>query len=1055
MKFLILICTFNFFNLFLFAQQKEISGIVLDGESKKPLPGATIIVKGTQVGAITDDNGKFKIHMPSGKDTIVISFYGYKTEIIDIGNKSYFEVVLNSETIFLDEIFVTALGITKKDKSIGYSIYNLKSDDLLKNRTPFLLSSIQSKVAGITISSSSGAPGSSIRMITRGINSFSSSCQPLIIVDGIPLNNSFSGSTSIDGGIDLGNGLNDLNVDDIESISIMNGSSGAALYGSRASNGVIIITTRKGTSERFKINFNTSISFENPLRLVKYQNEFGQGIYGNAVNYENMSWGPKFDNKMHYWGHEVDNALRVKPYRALPNNVKEFFDTGILFNNSLSFSRSNDNNNFFASFSNVIHDGIFPTNADNYNRNTLTLKGQLLPSKKLQFGISLSYIKTIMSVITTGQGEQSVYNQIMQTPRDISLLELQDIDSKWNNIDNFYSFYTVNPYFILKKNGNKNNEDRIIGNFEVDYSFIKNFSILMRFGADIENSNFKLWRTKIEPSGNNKFASIYDPGLVHESFNHRWQMNSDVILKYKVNLDKLNFNILTGCNVNSNYGKSYSAEVRNLIIPELYALDNSNELPVVNSSLVQYRLFGLYTNIEFEFKNIIFLNFSARNDWSSTLPINQNSYFYPGINSSIIFSDILQLNKNILSYGKLRFSATTTGNDASPYQIYNVFIKASHSDGLGFLRYPLPNGINSFELSNLLGNENLKPELTTEYEIGTDLKMVNSRISMSFTLYKKITTNLIWPVPIPSSSGFTNKIMNLGKITNKGMEILLNINQIKRRNFEWSISTTFSLNRNRLDKLYPGLDKVVFNALTVEGGQQIHYSGKPGRPIGIFEGRGVKRNEEGKIIVDNNGLPVADEKLKEYGDREYKYISGITNNFSSGHFSLQFTFDIRQGGKIYSRTKEISLWAGTVPVTLYNMREPFIIPDAVYEIGRDENNKPIYAENTIPINCYRLVNYWGNGGLDLDGSYIIDKSFIKLREVILSYDIPQKILKFIKLKNLRLNVIGRNLFIITPPDQTYVDPELTTFGTGINGDFGEFGATPTVKSFTVSLQVEF
>lgn len=1044
-----------FCNRIVFAQYKEISGIVIDGEAKKPLIGANILIKGTQIGTVTDENGRFKINIPVNKDTIIASYFGYESKEIFVKNRDFVEVILQPEIVLLDEVLVTALGISKKEKSIGYSIYNIKSDELEKSRTPNLLSSLQSKVAGFVISSSSGSPGASYRIITRGINSFSSSCQPLIVIDGIPINNSFNGSTSINGGIDLGNGLNDINIDDIESVSIMNGSSGSALYGSRASNGVIVITTKKKLKSDFNVNFNSSLSFESPLRLVKYQNEFGQGIYGNAVNYENMSWGPRFDNKMHYWGHEVDNAIRVKPYRALPNNVKEFFDTGLLFNNSISFAGNNENSSFFTSFSNVTHDGIFPTNADSYNRNTLTLKGNFSPSKKFQVGVALSYIKSLISVVTTGQGEQSVYNQIMQTPRDISLLELKDIDSKWNNVDNYYSFYTVNPYFLLKKNGNRNNADRIIGNIELDYSLIKNLSFLLRMGADIENNNFKLWRTKIQPSGNNKFASVYDPGLVHESTGHMLQMNSDFILKYNFILKKIDLNFLAGCNINTNYGKTNSAEVRNLILPELFSLDNSNELPVVNSSMSQYRLFGLYGNLEFAYNKFLYLNFSARNDWSSTLPLNNNSYFYPGINTSIIFTEILPINKKYLSYGKMRFSITTTGNDAPPYQIYNVFVKAHHSDGLANLRYPLPNGVNSFELSNLLGNKDLKPELTTEYEAGTDLKMFNNRFSLSISFYKKVTTNLIWSVPISASSGFTNKNMNLGKITNKGLEMLVNLIPLRFKNFEWSISTTYTFNRNRLDELYPGLDKIVFNSLFVEGGQQIFYVGKPGYPIGVFEGRTVKKTSDGKIIVNNNGLPIADEKLKEYGNREYKFISGIVNSFSFGPLSLQFTFDIRQGGKMYSRTKEICLWAGTVPATLYNMREPFIIPNAVYEIGRDENKNPIYVENTIPINSYSLVEYWGNGGLELDGAYIIDKSFIKLREVILSFDIPQKYLQFFKLKSSRLSFIGRNLWLLTPSSQTYIDPELTTFGTGINADFGEFGATPTVKSFTISLQIGF
>ena len=1038
------------------AQNFQVTGTVLSAEDSSTIPGVSVFIRGTETGTITNIEGFYNITVPSDTNTLVFSFVGMKPQQMTVDGRRSIDVIMSPQTFQLNEIVVTALGIKRESKALGYSATSVNSDELTRSRDRSILNSLQGKVAGVDISSSSGAPGASTRILLRGISSLGGSNQPLFVVDGVPINNGFSGSTSINGGIDFGNGVNDINPDDIESVNFLKGSGGAALYGSRASNGVIIITTKKGKANkeaRPEIAVTSTITFEEPLRLIKYQNDFGQGIYGDAVSYENTSWGPPFDNILRYWGNEVDNSLRVKAYTGLPYNVKEFFDTGRSYNNSISISNGNEQTTYYFSYSNVIHDGIFPTDADSYNRNTLSLRGTTKLSDKFTANTSINYVKKNNKAVPTGQGEQSVYNQVMQTPRDISLLELENIDSKWNNIDNFYSQYTVNPYFILKKNGNNNNEDRIYGDLEFGYNFAKNLSATYRLGGDIMNTQLKSWRAIINPKGNNEFTSIYEPGLNSESSGYVMQLNSDLILSYNKDFRDISVNILAGQNLNQRSSKSIYAQVNNQTIADFYQLSNTSESPVAGESYGIRRLTGIFGDLDLSYKSMLFLSFTARNDWSSTLPKGNNSFFYPGVNASFIYSELLPKLSKILSYGKLRMSWTRVGNDAPPYSVYNVFVSGGHSDGYGYLRYPLPNGVNSYEVSNLIGNENLKPELTSEIEFGTDLRLLNNRIGIDFTYYDKTTTDLIWPAPLSPSSGFSSKTINLGKLTNKGVEALLNLTPVRTQSFRWDISFNYSRNRNKLVELTEGLDRIVFNGLTVDGGQQIYFVGKPGRPVGIFEGRTVMRDDQGRIVVDNTGLPKAAEDLIEYGDREYDYIGGISNTFSYKGLSISANLDIKQGGIMYSQTKSISVWAGTVPVTVYNMREPFIIPNAVYETGKDAGGNPIYATNTIPIDAVHIVDYWGNGGTELDGISFINKSYIKLREVVVSYDIPQKIVTKIKLQKLELSVIGRNLLIWIPKDQIYIDPELTTFGTDLNGDFGEYGAEPTVRSVTFSLRI--
>ncbi|MBN2215110.1 MAG: SusC/RagA family TonB-linked outer membrane protein [Bacteroidales bacterium] len=1038
------------------AQKSEVSGVVISAEDSLSIPGVAVFIKGTETGTITDMNGFYSLIVPSDTNILVYSFIGMESQEIPVYGKRIINVVLSPQAFQLKEIVVTALGIRRDSKALGYSATSVSSQEITRSRDRSILNSLQGKVAGVDISSSSGAPGASTRILLRGISSLSGSNQPLFIIDGVPVNNGFSGSTSINGGTDFGNGINDINPDDIESVNFLKGSGGAALYGSRAANGVIVITTKKGMAEgesKPEIAVTSSVTFEEPLRLIQYQNDFGQGIYGDAVSYENMSWGPPFDNKLRYWGNEVDNSLRVKAYTGLPDNIREFFDTGKSYHNSISFSNGNRETSYYFSYSNILHDGIFPTNSDSYNRHTLSFRGSTMLSDRFKATTSVNYVKKNNKSVPTGQGEQSVYYQIMQTPRDISLLELEDIENKWNNLDNYYSQYTVNPYFILKKNGNSNNEDRIYGNLEFSYDLTGNISAIYRLGADVSNEQLKSWRAVIDPEGHNEFTSIYEPGQVGESSSYVMQLNSDLILNFHQEFKNITVNALAGHNLNQRSAKSIYAAVNNLTIPDFYQISNTSETPSAGESFGRRRLVGVFGNIDVSYKSILFITATARNDWSSTLPKGNNSFFYPGVNTSFIFSELLPKFSRILSYGKLRLSWTRVGNDAPAYSVYNVFVTGGHSDGYGSLRYPLPNGVNSYEVSNLIGNENLKPELTSEIEAGTDLRLFNNRIGIDFTYYDKTTTNLIWPAPLSPSTGFSSKTINLGKLTNKGIEALLNLTPVKSGGFQWDLSFNFSKNSNKLVELTEGLDRIVFNGLTVDGGQQIYFVGKPGRPVGIFEGRTVMRDDQGRIVVDNTGLPKAAEDLIEYGDREYDFIGGIMNRLTFKGLSLSANLDIKQGGIMYSQTKDISVWAGTVPLTLYNMREPFVIPNSVYEIAKDASGDPVYAQNTIPVDAVHIGDYWGNGGTELDGMSFIDKSYIKLREIVLSYDFPRKLIGKIRLQGLELSVIGRNLLLWTPESQTYIDPELTTFGTDLNGDFGEYGAQPTVRSITFSLRL--
>lgn len=1037
-------------------QDKTITGKVIDSDNKQPLPGVTVLAQGTGIGVVTDLTGNYSIDVPDTILNLEFRFVGMQTIIEPVDGRMVINIEMQSELYSVSEVVVTALGITRETKSLGYSVTAVNSDDLTQANDKSMLNALSGKVAGVNITSASGAPGASTRILIRGVSSLSGGNQPLFIIDNVPVSNSSSGSSSINGGTDFGNKINDLNVEDIESVSFLKGASGTALYGSRAANGVIIITTKKGRLEqRTKVNFASSIGFESPLRLVEYQNKFGQGIYGNSVLYENMSWGPEFDDYARPWGNTVDNAVKVKPYKALPDNVKEFFERGRSLNNSLSISGGTSRTTYYMSYSNIIWDGIFPTDADSYNKHTVSLRGSHAINDWLKNTTSLNYIRKKNSFVPTGQGEQSVYNQVMQTPRDISLRELSDLSDPFNIIDNYYSLYTVNPYHILENNGNENIEDRFYGSIEFELDILEGFNTKWRIGGDVSNENRKEWRERVQPEGNNELASVFDPGSVLKRSASQFQLNSDLILTYKKTLGNWDLSAMAGHSINQRKASVVSTSVNYLTLPEFPNLSNSTERPNSGEYSTTIRMVGVFGGMDLSYKALWFLSLTARNEWSSTLPVDNNSYFFPGVNTSLLLSELVPGIKNILPFAKLRASWARVGNDASPYSIYPVYEQGYHTDGYGYLSYPLINSVNSYDVGDRIGNPNLKPEMTTEYEVGLDLRFFENRLSFDVAYYNRYTVDLIWPSPVAYSSGYTYRVQNLGKMTNYGIEALVGFTPVRTNDFSWDFSINFTRNFNEVNYLNNQLEKAELNALRVDGGQQISWLAIPGMPVGVFEARTVMRTDDGKIVVDNRGLPRAAEDLAIYGNSQYKYFGGITSTIKYKGLSLSGNLDFRVGGIMYSRTKEITLWAGTVPATLYNNREPFIIPNSVYELETDENGDPVYVENTSPIDRVKIVEYWGNGGLELDGASLIDKTFVKLREVVLSYTLPSKWLEKMPMESVNIGVSGKNLYLWTPKDQTYIDSEMTTFGNDLLADFGEYGAQPSVRSILFNLKIGF
>lgn len=1054
---------FTLFTLLLFfmssmslSAQKKVSGIVSSAEDGSAIPGVSILIKGTQTGTVSDLEGKFSLTVPDDKTVLIFSFVGKETQKITVGDKTEINVKLAVAAYELEGTVITAMGISKQEKTLGYAVSQVKSDDIVRAQPISAMNALQGKIAGVNISTASSNPGASTRVISRGFSSLTGSNQVLYVVDGIPINNSAVGSTSLNGGTDFGNGANDISPEDIESITFLKGSSATVLYGSRAANGVIQITTKKGrglaTKEKTKaeVSYTSSFFAESTLRLPTFQNQFGEGFYGYPDPIENTSWGPAFDDKIHPWGHTVNNQQLIKPYSALPTNVKDFFEVGRTFDNNLSIANSYGNTSYYFSYGNVRSDGIFPGESDIYRRNTLSLRG----SAKLNNGIttsgSISYIKKQSKFVPTGQ-DQSVYDNILQTPRDISIVDQSDYNSTFYDLNNYYNGYAANPYYVLNEHGNNYNDDRLMGSLVFGYDFTDWMSAVWRLGTDVGNSQLKEWRAVTDYVRNDYND---DPGMVSQSTFFNREFNSDFILNFNKDFSKdFIFTGLAGWNVNQRNTEDNSIGVVGLDIPFFYNVSNSSSTPSVSNYISNRRLYGVYGQAEFYYKRFFSVTLNARNDWSSTLPSKNRSFFYPGVNTAFVFTDAFPNLKKYISFGKVRLGWSRTGNDANPYLIFATFTQANLSDGYRGLDWPL-GGINAFTVGNTIGNPDLRPELTTEFEVGADLRFFQNRLGLDFTYYNKTTTDLIYSVPLAYSSGYRFQTKNLGEINNKGIEVLLRGTPIKKKNFVWEASINFSKNDNLLVSLNDDLQKV-----DLGGTSSIGFVAVPGMPLGVFEGSVALTDGKGHIVVDNNGLPIAATDKTYLGNGQYDWMTGISNSFSYKNLAISFSIDYRKGGLMYSRTKEIMYFAGIAPETTFNDRDPFIIPNsvlAVYNsdgeiVGYDENNIPISNEN------HTLYQYFDqtHGGGDFSSAWLIDKTYFKLRDVVITYNFPAKWIKKTPFGKAQISLIGRNLLLYTPSSNHFIDPEVTTFGNDLNADFGEFTAAPTTRSIGVSLKVMF
>jgi TonB-linked SusC/RagA family outer membrane protein len=1044
------------------AQTRTVSGRVT-GPERSPLPGVTVVEKGTANGVSTGADGTYTLTVQPNA-TLIFSYIGFANQEVAVaGRPPTIDIQLATDSRKLSEVVITALGVEREERALGYATSTIASDEVTRSRATNPMNALQGKVAGVNISGASGAPGASTKVILRGYSSVKGENNPLYVVDGVPIINTagnFSDyfldpTISVNRTQDFGNRANDINPDDIESITILKGASATSLYGSRAANGAILITTKKGRAgEGIKVELASSATLTRPLFLPQLQNTFGQGWNGAFDTQENGSWGPLFDGRERLWGNVVDNAQQLKPFVALENNLRDFYETGSSFLNSVAISGGGEKSTFYFSYGNAREDGVVPTDADSYNRHTLALRGST-QGTRLPVSTSLNFVRKDTRVVTTGQGGEgtTLFQEIIQIPRDISIVDLRDLSNPFNTNDNFYTLYAQNPYWPLTQNGNRYGENRLFGNVNFGYKLTDWLSANARIGGDVASGELSDWIAKYSQSPGSPNETVNpSPGWVNERSRFNHELNADFMLTTNHDLgESLHLNGLLGYNINERYGRNTLAYVTNLSIPGFYNLANTSDPVTVFTNETLRRLVGVYGQAELSYRDFLFLTLSARNDWSSTLPAANNSFFYPGINGSFVFTDVFPSLRNVLSYGKVRAAWGQTGNDAAPYLILSTLIPGTVALPFGDINFPI-GGVNAYEVSNQIGNPALQPEITTEAEFGATLQFLNNRISADVAYYDRITEGQILPVPIAPSSGYTTQVLNLGRVQNRGIELLLTARPIVKNNFDWEVRYTFSNNRNKVLELRNGLDQVVLTSA-----YDTEFLAIPGMPLGVYKGPAYLRDPQGRIVVNpNTGFPLQAPEKEIYGTAQPDYLMGLYNTFSYKGVSLAFGFDARKGGLFYSYTQRLTQFVGNSTNTLYNFRQPFLVPNSVVQTGVDDKGNPAYAENTIPIDVNGVTNYWNdsNNG-PIEREHTRDRSFLKLREVALGYNLPASLLRPIRASNVNISLVGRNLLLWTPENNNIVDPESTTFGNDLTGEFGEFAVGPTVRSLGLSLRIGF
>lgn len=1029
-----------------FAQQRTVSGTVKD-DGGFPIPGVNVVIKGTTNGTQTDIDGKFSIQA-AATDVLVFSYIGMKTREMPAISTTL-NISLSDEATQLEGVVVTAFGIKRNPKDLGYSVSSVKNTDVTENSEPDLIRAINGKVPGVNVNLSTGVAGAANQITIRGTSSLTGNTQPLIIVDGVAYSNTeVTTSDQTTGGGGYESALSSLDPNNIASINVLKSTAASALYGSRAMNGVIVITTKSGSpgnnvNNKLSVTYSNGTYFENIANLPDYQNKYGAG---NNFQYNNVngSWGPSFSSleTVPTWSNLL-NAFPgqfnpTQPYKAKPNNVKDLFRTGTVLENSLNMNYTGEEGNFNLTLSDLNQDGYIPFNT--YDRTSFSTGGSFKLKNGLTIGGNMSYSTTKQVGGFFGEnqydGASSSFARVLFLARDWDFnLPYEDPITGGSVVPN--GGYD-HPLWSWKHDQIITNTQRTVSGINLSYSFNDNISASYRLGINKYNLDRRQIRDK-NSRADQGVGSITTDNFSNEDIESTLLVNFDYALT-----DKIGLAAIIGHNVFQNSTERVGFYGREFSVPDVFSLRNTKNVSNLIDDRTRKRTIGAFADVTLSYDNYLFLNGTARNDWTSTLPTNNRSYFYPSGSLSFLVTEAFKMDSKVLTFAKIRTSYAKVGRDASAEEISRNFILNNAFNGNPTVSNPLT-------LSDL----NIEPEFAKEFEIGTDLEFFNRRIMVDFTYYNKDAYNLILPVTVPVSTGYQTLFTNGAAMTNKGVEIGLTLVPVQTDNFKWTWTTNFTKNKNRVTELYPGLERTQLDV------NNIAYA-IPGQPFGVFYGTKFARDEEGNYLINQTGGGIRQApELGVIGDPNPDFKVNFINSFTWKGLTLRAQIDWREGGDVSSSTIESLLGRGVTKDT-EDREHTFIIPgfygDSNGQAILDSNGNKI--PNTTQISMNEL--YFSPSGSNtfginsVDEAKIYDGTVYRLRELSLTYDLPTKLLEKTPFGRVSFGFIANNLWYFAPnvPKYTNFDPETTSFGSG-NLQGIEVSAAPTAKRYGFRLNVSF
>lgn len=1025
------------------SQDIKVTGIVKDETG--PVIGATIVEKGTSNGTVTDIDGKFTLKVRK-EATLVVSYVGMKSVEVK-ASPSPMTITLEDDSKVLKEVVVTALGIKRDRKALGYGLDEVKGAAFEKAKETNVINAMAGRVAGLVVSQTAGGPSGSTRVILRGSTEMTGNNQPLYVVDGVPLDNTNFGSAGTSGGYDLGDGISSINPDDIESMSVLKGPAASALYGSRASHGVILITTKKADGKgKFSVEYNGTLTIDKQLsKWNDIQQVYGMGSGGtysiDAISNTNKSWGPKADgsNMLKYF----DGVER--PYLIIPDNTSGFFRTGLTANNTVTVSSNYKNSGLRFTFTDMRNKDIVP-NA-NMSRDIFNLRSNSTLGKvDLDFSVNYTH-ENVKNRPALGDSKSNIGKNLMTlaTTYDQAWLRTYEDEngeySNWNGMDP----YNVNPYWDVYKNSNESDKDLFRFHASAIWNINKHLKIKGTAGTEFNWFTFDDFKAPTTPG--------YEAGYLQRSKFENKMYNFELIATYNNRWGDFDFTGTLGGNIYKVDNKTTIITAKDMQIRDVVAIMSFNETSLEENSY-RKQINSVFGAVNLGWKSLVYLDATLRGDQSSTLPLNNNIYVYPSVSGSLVFSELIN-RKDILPYGKLRLSWAQVGSDTDPYQLGLVYTKSKFS-------YP---GYTIGYINNeTIPNKDLKPTRTNSFEIGFETKFLNNRIGLDFTYYNQISKDQIMGIASSWTTGYPYRLINAGEIQNQGVEITLNTRPIQIGDFAWDLNFNFAKNSNKVKKLVDDMDMFELEKATW---LDVQIAAKVGENFGSIVGPDFVRNDNGDILIDpQTGLPQYDKSNHVLGNASWDWTGGISTAIHYKNFSLSALFDIKVGADLYSMSARAAYESGKSKATMQGrdewyaseeLRQAAGIPKGsanwkptggFIAPGVIDNGDGTYRPNDIIINP---EDYWMSVCRNAPSMFIYDNSYIKCREIVLSYQFPRKWLGKV-LQDMSVSFVARNPFIVwknipnIDPDSNYNN----TTGMGL-----EYGSLPSRKSYGINVNIKF